>query len=419
MIYHRRDFLRISLGASTATCFAPVRVADLQAAEDHGRARGGRALVALQLSGGNDGLNTIVPYGDDEYYRRRPTIGLPADQLHRINPHLGFHPRMRAVAGLYEDGRLSIVQGVGYPRVDGDHEVSMRYWQTARPHDGHCQTGWLGRVADRLVQPQPHAVPAVFVGTVRQPLTFNARQTAVPSLRSLDQWTLPEASQRGGADSTRQLAMLARRPHPQNGDSLLGFVQQSTLAACTRSEKVEQIVRDEASRPSGHYPPYQLAQSLRIVARLIRADLGVQVYGTELGGDGFGGFDNHANQLGNHCALLHQLSESVTAFIEDLTRDKLIDQVVLMTYSEFGRTAAENGRRGTDHGSAAPVLLAGGSLKAGLVGPHPGFSELEGGGLKHHTDFRRLYATVLDHWLKLDSQTILAERFEPLGLFQT
>jgi len=159
-----------------------------------------------------------------------------------------------------------------------------------------------------------------------------------------------------------------------------------------------------------------LAGTLRIVAQLIRAELGVRIFFTELGGGGIGGFDNHANQLGNHCALLHQLSESVAAFVDDLQRDKLLDRVLLMTFSEFGRTVAENGRRGTGHGAGAPVFLAGGRLRGGLLGPHPSLTDLDAGAPRFHTDFRRVYATVLDRWLGLDAAGVLGEGFKPLDI---
>ena len=162
----------------------------------------------------------------------------------------------------------------------------------------------------------------------------------------------------------------------------------------------------------------QLARMFCIIAQLIRAEVGIRIYYTELGGEEPGGFDNHANQRDNHAALLRQLSDSVAAFVLDLRRDRLLHRVLLMTFSEFGRTLAENGRRGTDHGSAAPMFLAGGKLKGGLVGPHPSLTALENGGPKHHTDFRRVYATVLDRWLGLDSQAVLGGKFEPLDLLQ-
>ncbi|MCX7827030.1 MAG: DUF1501 domain-containing protein, partial [Verrucomicrobiae bacterium] len=174
----------------------------------------------------------------------------------------------------------------------------------------------------------------------------------------------------------------------------------------------------EAATPTSKYPPFQLAKTLQAIAQLIRADIGIRVFCAELGGGGIGGFDNHAGQAANHGALLRQLSESVAAFVDDLRRDKLLDRVLLMTFSEFGRTLAENGRRGTDHGAAQPIFLVGGRLKAGLIGAHPSLKPyaLDGGAPRVHTDFRRLYAAALDRWLGFDSRAILGQSFEPLDV---
>ena len=183
-----------------------------------------------------------------------------------------------------------------------------------------------------------------------------------------------------------------------------------------RARRIEAATRATAN--AADYPVCGLAGDLRTVARLIRADVGIRIFFTEIGGGGIGGFDNHANQLGNHCALLGQLAESVAAFIDDLRRDKRMDRVLLMTFSEFGRTVKENGRRGTDHGAAGPVFLAGGRLKGGLVGSHPSLTDLDNDALKFHTDFRQVYATVLDRWLGLDSKVVLDRPFEPLDILK-
>jgi uncharacterized protein (DUF1501 family) len=172
----------------------------------------------------------------------------------------------------------------------------------------------------------------------------------------------------------------------------------------------------DSSAGLAEYPSFGLAGDLRTIAQLIRADTGIQVYFIELGGGGIGGFDNHANQRDNHCALLHQLSESIAAFVNDLNRDGLLDTVLLMTFSEFGRTVSENGRRGTGHGNAAPMFLVGGRLQGGLVGPHPSLTALDEGALPCHTDFRRVYATALDCWLGVDSTEILGGRFKTLDV---
>jgi len=357
----------------------------------------------IQLTGGNDGLNTVVPYGDDEYARNRTTLRLPTGELHKIDSLLAFHPRMEAFLRLYKEGRLSIVQGVGYARTDGDHDRAMRVWHTADPDPSRRPTGWLGRVPDHLLSIAPMDTGAVFVGPIARPFALNAEHAVVPSLRSAQDLILRTQQQ--------------EQPSYQADDALLQFLRQSCQDACVKSNRLQSVV--ESGSGVGGYPPFGLAGDLRTIAQLIRADLGIRVFFAELGGGGIGGFDNHANQLGNHCAVLHQLAESVAAFIEDLQRDGTLDRVLLMTFSEFGRTVRENGRRGTDHGAAAPLFLAGGRVKGGLVGTHPSLTDLDHGALKVHIDFRRVYATVLDQWLGLDSRTILDGRFEPLDVLQT
>jgi len=283
------------------------------------------------------------------------------------------------------------------------------------PDETNCQTGWLGRALDKHCDPTAAHDPAVFVGRIARPLALNAERVFVPSVRSLEECTLKVVGGSGAGQPEQQLpAGKAETARPGNGNPLLDFVQDGIRSAHTASGKVAEVAGRSTSGRT--YPPFQLAQSLRIVAQLIRAELGIRVFFTELGGGSPGGFDNHANQLGNHDALLRELSESVAALADDLKHDRLLDRVVLMTFSEFGRTLVENGRRGTGHGEAAPMFLVGGALRGGLVGPHPNLTDLRKGSPKFHTDFRRVYATMLDGWLGLDSQAVLGRRFEPLDV---
>lgn len=412
----RRSFLRATLGTPALLSLAPsvptflTRAARAAVPKTSDR---DTVLVVVQLAGGNDGLNTVVPHGDDLYAKYRPTIHLPAKQLHRIDSLLGFHPRMEAFSQLFQEGLLSVVQGVGYPNPHGGHFESMHIWQTADPSI-RGETGWLGRAVDQATIDDRSAMPAVYVGQIGQPFTMNAARSIVPTVRTLADATIHRLP---GAGETERRSASEAIGAPRNGRDapFLDFLQRTALAADRGSHAIEVV--DTGS--SGAYPPLQLAQRLRTVAQLIRADAGFRIIYTELGGVEPGGFDNHAVQAENHAALLHQLSESVAAFIHDLKRDNLLDRVLLMTFSEFGRTVRENGRRGTDHGSAAPLFLAGGRLKGGLVGAHPDLSHLEGaGGQKHHTDFRRVYATVLERWLGLDSKPVLGAKYEPLDVLR-
>ena len=405
MSFTRRDFLKTSLETSTLVSLASTVPDFLVRAATAGTVRRDErdtVLVVVQLSGGNDGLNTVVPYADDEYARNRPTLCLPARNVHKINSHLGFHPRMEAIHRLYKQGHLSILHGVGYPNSDRSHDVAMRHWHTAEPTNPNCQTGWLGRAVDRFWNMNRKNTPAVFVGPITQPFALRAEHVVVPSIQSADNLTLDSKTDKFRQDGATEY-----------DNELLRFVQECKAKALANSRRIEAV---EGAAGGAEYPAFRLAGTLRTVANLIRADIGIRIFFTELGGGGIGGFDNHANQLGNHCALLHQLSESLAAFASDLKRDKILNRVLLMTISEFGRTVKENGRCGTGHGAAAPVLLVGGKLKNRLVGTHPSLTDLDDGALKFHTDFRQIYATVLDKWLGFESRQVLGKEYQQLDI---
>jgi uncharacterized protein (DUF1501 family) len=405
MSYTRRDFLKATLGASTMMSLASGTPNFLvRAATAGGAATDDRdtVLVVVQLSGGNDGLNTVVPYADDEYARNRPTLALKGKDVHKIDSYLGFHPRMGAFSRLYKEGHLSILHGVGYPNSDRGHDLAMRHWHTAAPEDPNCQTGWLGRAADSVWHTSQKDTPAVFVGPIVQPFGLRAEHVIVPSIQSPEDLIL---------DS--EPAEFQQDHAADKDDELLRFVAESRAKARVNSRRIEAVTK---THRGAEYPAFRLAGTLRTVAQLIRADVGIRIFFTELGGGGIGGFDNHANQLGNHCALLHHLSESLAAFVDDLEKDKLLDRVLLMTISEFGRTVKENGRRGTGHGVSAPIFLAGGKLKGGRAGSHPSLADLDNGAMKFHTDFRRVYATVLDRWLGFDSRPVLGRQYELLDV---
>ena len=428
----RRDFLRTSLAASTLAAFSSTaprflcRTATAAALRDSRESRD-TVLVVLQLTGGNDGLNTVVPYGDDAYARNRPTLRLPPAKLHKIDTLLGFHPEMAGFHRLFQEGHLAIVQGVGYPSHSLQHPVAMRAWQTGRPEEPRAESGWVGRAADVARRPDVPEMPAVFVGPIDRPFGLNAQQTIVPAIDSLGDCRFRPVTEY--LPSPRPTARVPRRgaggegglpSNVANGrqieNRLLDFVVRSQASAWAVDRRIAAL--EALPSATADYPPFRLAASLRTVAELVRAECGIRAYYVELGGGGLGGFDNHAGQRDNHAALLRQLSGSVTAFCDDLKRKRLLDRVVLMTFSEFGRTVAENGRRGTDHGVAAPMFVVGGNVRGGLVGAHPSLTAVPGGGMSFHTDFRRVYATLLDQWLGWDSQAVLGARFQPLEILQ-
>jgi len=405
----RRQFLRAAVGGPLLLSLAPTvplvlsksatRAAVLPSPDD-------RVLVVIQLTGGNDGLNTVVPFEDDGYARSRPTLRLKGSDVRKISPDLGLHPRMGSLERLFKEGRLAILQGVGCAGLSRDHEAALRAWHTAEPNAPGAETGWLGRTTDHLWQSARPGAPGVFVGNIPRPLGIHAASAVVPTLREVGD-AVPHVS---GLSSERSMRSETNAeleaPSPS---ALLRHVRASLAMAQAHARRLPETGR---ASPTRAYPTCALGHDLQTVARLVRAQTGIRIFYTELGGGGIGGFDNHANQLGNHCALLEQLSDSVAAFMADLDVDRLLDRVLLMTFSEFGRTVAENGRRGTDHGAAGPMFLAGGKVLAGIHGPPPSLTDLEGGALKHSTDFRAVYAAVLEDWLRLPSAAILGERFD-------
>jgi uncharacterized protein (DUF1501 family) len=405
----RRQFLRAAVGGPLLLSLAPTvplflsrsaaRAATLPAPDD-------RVLVVIQLTGGNDGLNTVVPFEDDAYARSRPTLRLKGSDVRKISPQLGLHPRMGSFERLFKEGSLAILQGVGCAGLSRDHESALRAWHTAEPDAPGAGTGWLGLATDHLWQKVRPAAPGVFVGNIPRPLGINAASAVVPTLRQVG-----DAAPDVASPSSGRLAPLeaGAEPDAPPSSALLGHVRASLAMAQAHARRLQEAGR---TSPTKGYPACALGHDLQTVARLIRAQTGIRIFYAELGGGGIGGFDNHANQLGNHCALLEQLSDSVAAFVADLEAGRLLDRVLLMTFSEFGRTVAENGRRGTDHGAAGPMFLAGGKVLAGIHGPHPSLTDLDGGALKPSTDFRAVYAAVLEDWLGLPSAAILGGRFD-------
>jgi len=361
----------------------------------------GRVLVIVQLSGGNDGLNTVVPHAHDEYRKARPTLAISGADALKINDELGFHPALRGFAGLLEAGRLCVVQGVGYPNPNRSHFESMDIWHTCQRKNDPRTDGWVGRYLDRL--PENADLGAMHLGEEKQPAALTARKTRVPSIRSLEQFRL-----HAGTEQTKQ-AVDALAQAPRDGaDELLGFVQTSTASALAVSERFAKL--SSAKKPQREYPGTNLGRKLATVSQLICAGLPTRVYYIELDG-----FDTHSQQAQAHAALLRQLGDAVATFDEDLRQQQQSDRVLVMCFSEFGRRLAENASEGTDHGAAAPMFLVGAAVTPGLVGEHPSLARLDEGDLIHHTDFRQVYATVLEQWLKVDSQPVLGGTFQPVA----
>jgi uncharacterized protein (DUF1501 family) len=413
MSTHRRDFLKSSLAASTLVSMGASTVPGFlsrSAAAAADTKNNERILVVVQLLGGNDGLNTVVPHGMDGYVKYRRGLRLPSSQVHKITKEIGLHPGMSGMSKLIEDGRLAVVQGVGYPNPDRSHFRSMEIWETARTEAGAVETGWLGRALEANPAAPGADIPALHVGTRSLPLAYRSKKTQVPSLERLDQYRLQVA----GDDAAKRAARAAiddvARMERGSDDPLLGFLRRSTLAAYDSSKRLEQLAQGSANTK---YPNFGLARRLELIAKIIKAGFGTRIYYTSLDG-----FDTHANQLVTHAGLLTELSDSVAAFHSDLSGAGQADRVAVLSFSEFGRRVAENASAGTDHGAAAPVFVVGPLAQAGLVGEHPSFDKLDDGDLIQHTDFRRVYAALLENWLGMPATPITGAGFEPLPLFK-
>ena len=406
----RREFLKYTLGSSALLSFGldvPGFLARTARAAADGTGAKGNVLVVVQLSGGNDGLNTVVPFADDAYGRGRTALRITAAQALKVTDSIGLHPSLSGFTKLLEAGRLGIVQGVGYPNPDRSHFRSMDIWHSARPDLATPPDGWLGRSLEAAPRGPGQDVPALHLGAEQLPLALISQQRPVPSVVSLENFRLRTEN---GAVAPAALAELAAIEGPAE-PPLLDFLRRGTLAAYASSGQVQAALGD--SKSPIEYPAFGLASRLKSMAQLIDAGLATQIYYVSLDG-----FDTHANQGPGHAALLTELGGSFQAFVDDLAHRGHLDRVLVMTFSEFGRRVQENASAGTDHGAAAPLFVAGGRVQSGLIGAHPSLTDLDEGDLKHHTDFRRVYATLLDQWLACPSEPILAAKYEPLPLLK-
>jgi uncharacterized protein (DUF1501 family) len=418
----RRSFLKGALSSTTLVSLAGtvpqfLLTASTKAAESNGQT----ILIVLQLSGGNDGLNTVIPYSDDVYKKGRPSLAIGADRIRKVDSYIGLHPSMEGFSKLLEDHRLGIVQGVGYPTPDRSHFSSMDIWQSARrdtggsgdgafaSNAGHRATGWLGRLLDSQSDAGGASgdLPAVQLssGAARLPLALVGEHAHVTSIQSPEAFKLDD----GGDTRVARAIQQATEATRAGNDDLVTFLQDGARAALRSSKQVQESLN--RYKTDVKYPETNLARRLKTIAQLIDAGLATRIYYLDLDG-----FDTHASQAASHANLLGELSGAVTAFTRDLDQHGHGQRAMLMTFSEFGRRLRENASQGTDHGAAAPMFLAGGKVKPGLLGKYPSLTDLDEGDLKFTTDFRSVYAAVLEQWLGVAAEPILGGRFAPISL---
>lgn len=344
-------------------------------------------LVVVELRGGNDGLNTVVPYGDDVYHQNRPTLRIDPAEVLKLDDHVGLHPAMEGLRRIWEDGNLAIIQGVGYPHPNRSHFRSMEIWQS-----GHTEalptTGWLGTVTDH-----DPAVESCHIGSGPVPLAVQGRKSTAPTVGDLQDYRL-RFGHRLPATGGRY------------ADPVLEEIRQRFDGAQEMADLPAGIETTNDSLEKG-----SLRARLAMIRTLIESGAPFRIFYTVLGG-----FDTHVGQRFVHRDLLENLSNSVSNFLTELRERRLGERVVVLVLSEFGRRVRENGNQGTDHGTAAPVFVLGEPVRGGLHGPYPDLANLIDGDPEHAIDFREVYATLLDSWLGCPSERILGGRFEHLPI---
>jgi uncharacterized protein (DUF1501 family) len=408
----RRDFLArglygIGLGAglplflSRTTAALTAQALQGTSIEKHPE----RILVVLELSGGNDGLNTVVPYSDAAYYRARPHIGIPAGEVLKLSDDFGLHPSMVGFERLFKDGRMAVVHGCGYDHPSLSHFSSMSYWHTGVPNAGE-PLGWLGRLADDHLNPTTRNL-IVNIGTSQSLAVRSGHHSPLV-------FDDPARFRRDGTDDQKRA--LGELGGAGATNSTLDFLAATARNAADSSDFVRQASASYRT-PVDYGIGNAFGGGLQRVAALIAAGMKTRLYYVTYQGNAF---DTHVQQGDVHSRLLMYTADAVRAFMDDLSRIGRADEVAVLMFTEFGRRVEENGSLGTDHGTATPMFLFGNhrSLKGGFYGQPPSLTDLDDGNLKMTTDFRRVYATAIKEWLGYDdTNTVLKGRFDALGAF--
>ena len=401
----RRDFLAAGLvGAASGVMVPPVLAKGVFAAGIEG-IHNDRVLVVLQLAGGNDGLNTVVPYADPAYLSARPTVGVRPDAVLHIDSNVGFNPALKGMKSLYDGGQVAIVQGVGYANPTYSHFENLYVWEYADPQRAQTD-GWLGKLLGSQIDSQGHPLSGCALGETSTPPELRAPTATVSVIDSITGYTV-----RGGAGRQATAPALYRTTPGIYGvlfDQALSTAESGmkTLAAGASSYTPAAQYAVAGATPAAN----SLGAALQLTAQMIVTEPSVKICHVVLGG-----FDTHQTEATRQTALLTEVDAAVSAFMADLTAHGQADRVVLMTWSEFGRRINENGSQGTDHGAAAPLFIVGKPVKGGLYGEQPSLtSTIDSGNLKYDIDFRSVYQTLIRDWLQGDAATVLGATYPEL-----
>lgn len=393
----RRDFLKNTALASGAFLIPSfLKPLEVLGASD---LSGYRNLVIIQLSGGNDGLNTVVPYGMDAYYQKRTSIALPPNDLIRLNELQGLNPNMEALREIYDQGWMGILNSVGYPNPDRSHFRSMDIWQTASNSEEYLTTGWIGRYLDSNCQTCKDPYTAI---EVDDSLSLALKGHTKKGIAVQDPGKL--------FNNTREpfFREVVHSPDKHLNEDNLGYLYKTMIETYSSAAYIQNTARTYQSKMD--YPQTGFASQLKTVARFINSGLKTRVYYVSLSG-----FDTHTGQKDQQGRLLKQYSEGLAAFLKELKMTDRLDDTLVLTFSEFGRRVEQNASNGTDHGTANNVFVFGGKLKKpGIYNEAPDLANLDNGDLKYKIDFREVYATVLDKWLDVNNSQILNRKFSGL-----
>jgi uncharacterized protein (DUF1501 family) len=364
-------------------------------------------LVVIQMSGGNDGLNTVIPFTNDAYHNARKVIGIKQkDEPIKLNDDLYLNRGLKAMKEMYDQGQVAIINGCGYPEPNRSHFQSMAIWHTADPKGSGAHGGWLGHYLDHMVRGTNH-LTAINIGS-ELPQALVSDGPPVASINGIDEFQV-RTDPATMFDSDMEQKIIRDLNNVRDASPALKFLSRQATNAIISSEKIRDVT--DKYKPDAEYQG-PLGQQLKTIAQIIAGDFGTKVYYCQTGG-----FDTHSNQPGQQEQLLNQLAMGIQAFMKDLTAKKLANKVTIMCFSEFGRRIAQNDSNGTDHGTAGPMFVVGGKVKGGLFVRYPSLTDTDEGDLKYSTDFRRVYGTLLDSWLNADSTQVLGNKFEPLALY--
>lgn len=361
---------------------------------------GNKVLVVVQLSGGNDGLNTVIPYRNDIYYKLRPQLGIKREAALALNDELGIHPALKSFKALYDDGSLGILNSVGYPNPDRSHFRSMDIWQSASDSRDYWGTGWLGRYLDAQCQGCDKPTQALEIDDT---LSLALKGDNVKGL------ALTDPKRLFGASNDRYFKeLLAKQQHDDDHHNV-DYLYKTMAETISSASYIQQQFKTFKSREQ--YPNTELGRNMKTIAELIMTDINTSVYYVS-----HGSFDTHVGQQNQQQRLFTQLSDALGSFTADLKKNHRFEDVLVMTFSEFGRRVGQNASGGTDHGTANNMFLIGGGLQQkGILNEGPDLADLKEGDLQYKVDFKNVYATLLKKWLGADDQAILQKQYEHLG----